>query len=165
MSRQSSRRNRNRLRLHRSYTTTELAEVLEVHRRTVQGWRKGGLSPIDENDRPMLFLGSTVRLFLKARQSSKKCPLLPHEVYCLRCSTGVAPEPDSVEVHVTERQVGKDAVAITIRGRCSRCRSKVVRFASSKTIYDTSFWTKLRRPDNRLIGTSTPLQNTDVREA
>jgi hypothetical protein len=164
MSRQSCRRNLNRLRLHRSYTTTELADVLKVHRRTVQEWRKVGMLPIDENERPLLFLGKTAREFLRARLVARKCKLRPNEIYCLHCGRGVAPEAASVEVEVTDRRISQAVQAVVIRGRCTICQAKIVRFSSTNAVYQTPFWMRMRRPDKRLIGTSSPSLNTDSKQ-
>ena len=164
MSRQSCRRNVNRIRLHRSYTMAELASVLGVHVRTVQTWRKEGMLPIDEYDRPMLFIGEVVRTFLKRRQQARKCKLQARECYCLRCNTSVLPVPESITVEVTDRRVGKTARAVVVRGKCSTCGARVVRFTSTNSILNTPWWTNLREADKRLIGTSVPSLNTDLKQ-
>ncbi len=164
MSRLSCRQRLNRLRLHRTYTMAELSAVLGVHSRTVQNWHKGGLMPIHEQDRPMLFEGVVVRDYLKERQRSRRCRLKPNECYCLRCRVGVSPAYRTVEIEVTNRRVGKAALAVIVRAKCSVCSATVVRFASTKSIADTPWWPKLRQADKRLSGTSTPSLKTDLKQ-
>lgn len=163
MSRRSCRRNRMRLRLHRSYTMRELAEVLDVHVRTIQSWHKQGMSAIDEQTRPLLFLGNTTRSFLKTRLEKRRTALGPDEIYCLRCATGVIPRPDRVSIEVTDRRLGRHSKLVVVRGECPHCRGKVVRLASLRSICESVWWTKLQQADKRLSGISIPYCNTDSR--
>lgn len=78
------RANPNLVKLHRSYTITELAACFDVHKNTVRNWQRQGLPPID-NSRPTLFHGGTVRNFLKQRNANRKQPCPPGTIYCLRC--------------------------------------------------------------------------------
>ena len=164
MSRLSCRRRLNRLRLHRTYTMAELSSMLTVHVRTVQNWHKDGLAPIEEQERPMLFEGIEVRDYLKKRQRSRRCRLKPSECYCLRCRIGVSPSWKTVEIEVTNRRVGKAALAVIVRSKCSICGATVVRFASTESIVNTPWWPKLRQADKRLSGTSAPSLKTDLKQ-
>ncbi len=137
MSRQSCRRNLIRLRSIRSYTMRELAYVLAVHVRTVQGWHKRGLMSIDEADRPLLFLGAVVKDFLRLRRRAAQCKLKPSQCYCLRCRTGVEPQPSTASVEVTDRRVGAESRQVIVRGSCPVCKATVVRFATTKSIQRT----------------------------
>lgn len=76
--------NPQRIKLHRSYTVPELAKRLDVHKGTVRLWRADGLKSIDGN-RPAMFQGATVRAYLTKRNTSRKCPCRPGELYCFRC--------------------------------------------------------------------------------
>ena len=137
MSRQSCRRNLVRLRLHRSYTMRELAELLEVHIRTVQGWHKNGLMAIDDCDRPLLFIGQSVIEFLKGRRSSGRCMLQSDQCYCLRCRKGVSPIASTVSLELTKKRVGRSDRLIIIKGICPHCSGKVVRLATTKSVKKT----------------------------
>ena len=163
MSRQSCRRNVNRIRLRRSYTMAEVAKVLDVHIRTVQRWHGEGMLPIEKNDRPMLFEGAFVRAFVKNRLAARKCRLRRGEFYCLRCGTGVSAAIESVAVELTDRRIGKNARAIRVRGTCPKCHAVVVRLESTRSIFDTPWWPKLRQADQRLIGSHGTCLNADFR--
>ena len=136
MSRVSSRRNVNRLRLIRSYTMRETSEVLGVHVRTVQNWHKHGLGAIDEADRPLLFLGCDVRDFLVNRRKAAQC-------YCLKCRAGVVPRAKSVSVEVTDRKVGNESRQVILRGVCQSCGATVVRFETTESIQKTGWGAEL----------------------
>jgi hypothetical protein len=72
------------VKLHRCYSTHELALCLGVHKNTVRHWQDNGLESIDSN-RPVLFQGSAVRAFLTVRNAKRKRPCAPGTLYCLRC--------------------------------------------------------------------------------
>jgi hypothetical protein len=76
--------NPNRVKVHRSYSVQELAACCDVHKNTVRNWQRKGLRPIDEG-RPVLFLGATVREYLKQRNAVRKRPCPPGALYCFRC--------------------------------------------------------------------------------
>lgn len=80
----SRRVNPNRVKLHRSYSVSELADCLDVHKNTVRHWQARGLEPIDKS-RPVLFQGATARAFLSNRNSSRKRPCPPGTLFCFRC--------------------------------------------------------------------------------
>ena len=164
MSRRSCRRNLIRVRLHRSYTMRELAETLDVHVRTVQGWHKEGMSAIDEQTRPFLFLGKTIRSFLKNRRQKRRTTLGPNEIYCLRCAIGVIPLPERVSIDVTDRRLGHCSKLVVVRAECPHCCGTVVRFASLQSICESVWWTRLQQAQERLSGTSIPYCNTDSKQ-
>lgn len=145
MSRQSCRRNLIRLRLIRSYTMRELADVLGVHARTVQEWHKQGLMAIDEADRPLLFLGAVVKNFLGIRKRATQCKLKSDQCYCLRCRIGVKPDDSTVSVEVTSRRIGMASRQVIVKGICPVCQATVVRFASTKSIQNTPWGADLTR--------------------
>jgi hypothetical protein len=81
--------NPNRIKVHRSYTIRELAELYGLHPHTVRGWQRGGLEPIDKL-KPVLFHGEVLRAFLQARRAKAKRPCPPGHIHCLACR---APKP------------------------------------------------------------------------
>lgn len=73
-----------RIKIHRSYTISEAAERLGVHKNTVQLWLKSGLPHIRE-PRPILILGQDLKHFLidRRQQGRKPCPI--GHLFCLKC--------------------------------------------------------------------------------
>jgi len=112
----------------RSYTTEEIAELLEVHTQTIRVWRKEGLKPIEASSSPFLFLGGDVKDFLKSELSKQKTPLKVNECYCLKCRKAVLP----INPQVIDRKIklgnGNDSAFLT--GNCPECNSTLRRFTS-----------------------------------
>ncbi len=88
--------NPNTVKLHRSYSTRELATCCGVHKNTVRNWQGEGLEPIDQS-RPMLFHGATVRAFLSRRNAGRKRPCPPGTLFCFRCREPRRPALEMVE--------------------------------------------------------------------
>ena len=84
------------VKLHYSYSASELARCCDVHKNTVRNWQRKGLEPIDEA-RPVLFQGATVRAFLSRRKASRKRPCPPGTIYCLKCREPRRPALGMVE--------------------------------------------------------------------
>src|SRR5690348_4476905 len=78
--------NPNLVKIRRAYSPSELAKCLQVHKNTIRNWRRSGLDPID-GGKPVLFMGQTVREFLRKRNNARKCPCPPGNLYCFRCRT------------------------------------------------------------------------------
>lgn len=74
----------------RSYDVLEAARALNVTAGTVRGWITQGL-PALKKQRPILILGHELRAFLSMRHGRAKVPLLPDQLYCLRCKLGQRP--------------------------------------------------------------------------
>lgn len=150
------------LRSRRSYTMKELAIALQVHRRTVQAWRLSGLKPIDDSDRPLLFMGSTVKEFLLCRWRSAKQPLNPDQFYCPRCRKAVTSDPSAITVIDTGRQMGGGESSLHIHGICVECGCQLHRFSTRSRLF--SAWltlintpaqgTRLGCGDNRVNSTN-----------
>jgi hypothetical protein len=164
LSRQSIRRNIGRLRLHRSYTMRELANTLGAHVRTVQEWHKSGMPAIDEQGRPLLFLGEDAKSFLKTRRREARTKLGPDQIYCLKCACGVVPSTDTVSVEVTERRLGRCSKQVIVRAKCPSCNGTAVRLASLESIRKTVWGAKVHRADERLLDNSVPRCNTDFKQ-
>lgn len=81
---------------HRSYTVSEIAECLGVHRDTVREMLRRGL-PTCDRQRPVLILGRDLAEFLRARRASSKRPCKPGEVYCVRCRAPRSPAGEIAE--------------------------------------------------------------------
>lgn len=65
-----------------SYSTQEIADLLNIHKRTVQEWHKEGLPRIDSR-KPFLVLGSNLKEFIRSRQNKRKQKCRINEFYCM----------------------------------------------------------------------------------
>jgi len=113
---------------------SELAALLGVHVRTVQSWHKLGMSPIDENDRPLLFLGDTVHSFLSARRESCRHKLAPGEFFCVRCQKARKPTPGTLTFERTGKCMGAADEQVIVRGKCDKCGCGLVRFGTRHSV-------------------------------
>lgn len=84
------------VKIHRSYTVEEVANVLGKHKNTVRAWRKDGLAAIDAK-RPMLIRGHDLVEFLKKRRVKNKRPCKPGQLYCFSCRTPKSPAENMAE--------------------------------------------------------------------
>ncbi len=102
--------------IHRNYTTEEIANLYNVHKNTVSNWIKQGL-PVCSIKRPFLIMGRDLRVFLEAKRVKNKRPCKPDEIYCIRCRAPKKPAADLVEYKATTTTLG-NLVAI-----CPDCES------------------------------------------
>jgi hypothetical protein len=98
----------------RSYTTSELAARLGVHKNTVRLWKCDGLEAIDDS-RPTMFHGEAVRMFLIQRNTRRKRPCPPGTLYCFRCREARQPVPRTVEYLESKPGTGN------LRALCETC--------------------------------------------
>lgn len=120
------RHNVRRVKIHRSYTASELAKVLGVAKLTVSRWIDAGL-PLIERKRPLLVHGSDVRAFLQARQPRKQ-PCRPGQFYCLPCRAPKRPAFDMAEFRPTTSKTGM------LEGLCPDCGSMIYRVARTASL-------------------------------
>lgn len=111
------------IKLHYAYSIEEISRTLDVHKNTVHGWRKRGLSSID-NSRPILFQGRTLREFLEAERRAGKRPCPPGHFYCLRCRAPRLPAQGMVDCDVTTSASGN------LKAICDACETIMHRRAS-----------------------------------
>lgn len=123
----AKRLNPTRAKIHRSYTVSESAELFNVDKRTVRNWIKSGL-PVLDDVRPLLILGTDLRLFLQQRRDGKKHQCGEGEMYCLTCRAPRTPDPLTANFTQPENGIGR------IFARCSECGSKVNRFFSWRQV-------------------------------
>lgn len=93
------------VKIHRSYTVEEIANLFGIHKNTVRVWVKAGLAPSDDK-RPMLILGHELARFLQARRVKNKRPCKPGEIYCVRCRAPKFPAADMVEYTPVTDKIG-----------------------------------------------------------
>jgi excisionase family DNA binding protein len=117
----------NLIRAKRSYTVKEAAELLSVHVRTIQCWIKGGLRVLD-GSRPFLMMGHELKSFLAVETQKQKRPLSADEFYCVRCRAAV--KASGVETFPTDKTMGRDKLAVILKGLCAVCGGKVNRFST-----------------------------------
>ena len=117
------RLNHKKAKLHRSYTTEEIASLFGVHKNTVRNWVKSGLPSID-NRRPSLVLGSELHSFLKTRRSTAKRPCGAGQMFCLRCRAPRAPSERRVLYSPLTPLLG------SLAGECEACGARMNRRAS-----------------------------------
>ena len=82
--------------LHRSYSVTELAVVLSVHKHTVRNWLKIGLPSIDDA-KPTLITGKDLQQWWSTQKKLAKRPCKPGQLYCFKCREPKAPALGMVE--------------------------------------------------------------------
>lgn len=110
------------VKLHRSYSVSELAACFGVHKNTVRQWQRDGLEPVD-GGRPVLFQGATVQAFLTARNASRKRPCLPGTLYCFRCRAPRQPALGMVDYLSINAKCGN------VRAICATCETVMHRRA------------------------------------
>jgi len=102
--------------VHRSYSTTELASVLGVHKHTVRNWIRDGLPTVD-GARPILILGSNLQAWWKRQRAAAKRPCQPGQLYCCKCREPKPPALGMVEYVATNAATGN------LKALCEACGS------------------------------------------
>lgn len=143
-----------RIKIHWTYSVSETAKLLGVHKHTVSRWIACGL-PLIERKRPFLVQGNDLRAFLKARQPRKQ-PCRAGEIYCVRCRAPKRPAGDMVDCD------HKTPTTVLLTGLCPTCESLIHRVANVVTL--TSICDGLpvtyKRPQQRL--TDSPVASRNV---
>lgn len=144
-----------RVKIHRSYSVTEIEKLLGVHKNTVLRWMTLGLNPI-ERKRPLLIHGSDLRAFLNSRKPRKQ-PCRAGEIYCVKCRVPKRPACDMVDY------VARSPTAGSIQGICPACQSmiyRVVKRANLDTVcagLDVSH----KGAEERIVDCPAPSLNSD----
>jgi excisionase family DNA binding protein len=148
-----------RVKIHRNYTVSELAELLGAHRQTVRRWIAAKHLPTIDDRRQSLLRGVDVRAFDQARRPIKqRCK--PGELYCLRCRSPKRPACDKVEIASYSKTRGAG------KGVCPTCEKLMYRAVSRAKVdeifagLDISY----ARAEQRLVDSSLPLANAHSNE-
>ena len=127
------RHNVRRVKIHWSYSISEAAKLLGVHKLTVSRWIERGL-PLIEQKRPFLIHGSDLRDFLTAQQPRKQ-PCRAGEIYCVRCRAPKRPAgdmadyiPKTLTTRAPHRYLPDLRVADLSHGQCCDARRCLCRF-------------------------------------
>jgi len=152
-----------RLRLDSFFTIAEIASTLRVSRRTVQIWhKKEGLTPVNEGDKPMYFLGSTIQDFLRKRRDKDRRTLVDGEFYCLPCRQPRQPVPGTRTATLTGNRVGRDAQQIRISGICPVCGRTMNLLTTDQAQKRQEMKAKLTRQEQVLKGEQLRLVFGDI---
>ncbi len=147
-----------RVKIHRTYTVAEVADLLGAHKRTVRRWIAAGL-PTTDDKRPVLIHGADLRAFLKARSpAKKKCG--PGEFFCVRCREPKRPAEDMADY------VPRTSSRGSLCGICPTCCTMIYRAVSQGAIPKISAGLNIAFPraESRLDDSSSPLPNVDFKQ-
>ena len=146
----------------RPYNFKEVAEILSIHLRTVQVWRKEGLRILNDK-KPFLVMGQDLRDFLKARRQSRKKPLKIGEFFCSRCREPRRSRPDKLTAQTTQHRLGKTQKQVLLRGVCELCGQRLLLFSSDRKAAE---WPKngliFTEPLERINGSGISSVKTDI---
>ena len=119
----AKRLNPNLVKIHRNYTVEEVANLFSVHKNTVRAWIKNGLATNDDK-RPVLILGSELKIYLQAKRQSNKRKCHPFEIYCVRCRVPQIPAENMVDFEPDNLTTGR------LIGLCPECGCIINKFFS-----------------------------------
>jgi len=147
----------------RAYSLAEIAEILDIHIRTVQLWKKEGLKILDDKRKPSLVMGRDIRDFLISRLRKRKKPLQRGEFFCPKCHEPRRSLPEMLRVEITQRRIGKAYKQAFLHGTCGVCRHPLLLFSSDRKIEE---WRKtgliLAEPMKVLNGIENSSVITDI---
>jgi hypothetical protein len=116
------------VKIHRSYTVEEAADLFGVHKNTIRAWIKVGL-PVIDRKRPTVIHGLALRNFLWTRRSKNKQPCQPGQIYCVRCRTPKPPAGDMADY------ISISAASGNLRGICPDCGTLIHRRVGLERIH------------------------------
>lgn len=117
-----------------SYTFEEISELLNVHTRTIQTWKKEGLNIID-SIKPYLVMGYDLKAFLQKKLETRKIKLDSNEFFCAKCREAVRSTDNDVWLKLTGKTLGNYGFKeIIIKGICEHCNTRLNRFSHSGKI-------------------------------
>lgn len=113
-----------RIRIHRPYTLETFAALFYVHPATVRRWIKfDGLDvAIVSHHRPMILNAKAAREWMRKRESDRKQPCGPNDMYCVACKAPRNVQPNTVRI------VTPKPPKIIVKGDCIVCNLTLRRF-------------------------------------
>jgi len=149
--------NHRRVKIHRSYTVEEVAELFGTHKNTVRSWIKAGLPTVDSK-RPTLILGRDLAAFLQARRASKKQRCQPGELYCVRCRAPRPPAGDMADCQPVTEKFGN------LTALCPDCECLMNRRVSLAGLRHVQVKMDVRFPQalRRICESNQPTVNSDL---
>ena len=146
------------VKIHRSYTVEEIAELFAIHKNTVRNWVKSGLATSD-NRHPMLILGIDLVAFLQARRTKNKRPCKPGEIYCVRCRAPKFPAASMAEYIPITEKFGNLVAICPDCGAIMNRRVSLARIGQMRGGMDISFPQALEH----IVDSAKPTVNSDSR--
>ena len=125
--------------IHRNYTTEEIAKLFDVHKNTVGNWIKQGL-PVCGRKRPFLITGRDLRIFLETKRIKNKQTCGADEIYCMRCRAPKKPAAGLIEYKAVTDTLG-NLVAL-----CPDCASIMNRRISLAKLKQIPAYQHITRP-------------------
>ena len=146
------------VKIHRSYTVEEVAELFRTHKNTVRAWVKAGLSVLNDK-RPMLILGQDLAAFLQVRRVKNKQTCGAGELYCVRCRAPKSPAADMVEYTPVTEKFGN------LVGICPDCENMMNRRVSLARIDQVRGKMEITFPQalSRVVESNDLSVNSDLR--
>ena len=147
------------VKIHRSYTVEEVANLFCIHKNTVRNWLKDELATIDDK-RPMLILGHDLVAFIKKRRTKNKRTCRPGELYCVKCRIPKLPAGDMAEYSPVTEKFG-NLIAI-----CPDCDSIMNRRVSLARITESCGNIAITFPKElrHIVESAKPSVNSDLRQ-
>ena len=108
------------VKIHRSYTVEEAADLFSVHKNTIRAWIKVGL-PVIDRKRPTVIHGLALRDFLSLRRTKNRQACQAGQIYCVRCRAPKQPAGDMAEY------LPISATSGNLRGICPDCEALIHR--------------------------------------
>lgn len=115
------------------YKRNQVISKLGIDATTFDNWRKKGLSPIDQESRPHIYLGSDLIKFLKTRVLKRKHVCNPGEIFCVACQKPVSVDLESIIIVEGKKNLSEEHVSRIIIGT-GQCGHKVQRFSTCKDV-------------------------------
>ncbi len=120
-----------RIKRHWVYTVWEVADALDVHRKTVTRWIGYHGLPADRSKHPWLIEGNHLKTFLTDRRRKDRTKLSPAEIYCLPCRQARVPAGRMVDFRMKSATTG---VLIGICPDCDRMMHRFIRRSDLEAI-------------------------------
>ena len=128
--------NTNLIRVTQCYTVVDIAELFDLHIRTVQIWIKRGLKVIEWSQKPYRVRGEDLKDFLKERRRKMRHPLKGGEFFCTNCRCARPSHRKKIKAEITQRKIGKSQIFAIIRGVCKVCNRPMQRFSTKKQVLE-----------------------------